>query len=76
MGDSVLCTRYHCPWLVLSNTIHLQAGRGHSRKALLPLASRPRKCSAASGQMPGTPWALAPTGYHGMLTGSLQPVFY
>lgn len=45
-------------------------------KALLPLASRPRKCPAASGQMPGPPWALAPTGYHGMLTGSLQPVFY
>lgn len=36
MGYSVLCTQYHCPWLVLCSTIHVQAGRGHSRKVLLP----------------------------------------
>lgn len=22
------------------------------------------------------PWTLVPTGYHGMLTGNLQPAFY
>lgn len=50
MGDSVLCTQYHCPWLVLSNTIHLQAGRGHPRESSVTIGIKTKEvpCSLRS----------------------------